>query len=214
MIEIHLPSLIVGITGHRPSRLHSPGRSDGYDRRNPLRRWLCAQMRQLIGELDAVATLTPPQRSRIQNERLQTALSKITWQTSPSTSLLAVTGCALGVDQDFAGVCARLGVPYLAAVPYPGQESRWPPASQLVYADVLRHACGVVNVCELPLVNDAAVQRALLDRNAYICAICDELIAVYDGNPDGGTAHCIRLWRQLRGERGLHLVDPRAYCIK
>lgn len=30
-----VPRLVVGVTGHRPHKLHSPGMQDGYDRHNP-----------------------------------------------------------------------------------------------------------------------------------------------------------------------------------
>ena len=44
-----------------------------------------------------------------------------------------ITGMALGVDQWAAEVCIKLGVPFVAAVPFRGQELYWPEESRKRY---------------------------------------------------------------------------------
>jgi uncharacterized phage-like protein YoqJ len=39
---------------------------------------------------------------------------------------IGITGMALGVDQLFAEVCIEMGIPFIAAIPFLGQASRWP----------------------------------------------------------------------------------------
>lgn len=43
------------------------------------------------------------------------------------------TGMALGVDQDIACVCIQAEVPFVACVPFEGQEARWPADAQRDY---------------------------------------------------------------------------------
>src|SRR5882762_9777 len=58
----------------------------------------------------------------------------------------AYSGMALGVDQDFAAICLSLSVPFIAAIPFKGQESRWPAESQRVYLNLLNQAYSVYYV--------------------------------------------------------------------
>lgn len=41
-----------------------------------------------------------------------------------------ISGMALGVDQWAANIAHRLGIPFIAAVPFLGQEKAWPVPSQ------------------------------------------------------------------------------------
>src|ERR1700723_2400671 len=51
-----------------------------------------------------------------------------------------ITGMALGVDQWMAELCILNDIPFIAAIPYDGFESKWPPASQFHYRDLLNKA--------------------------------------------------------------------------
>lgn len=135
-------SLRIIITGHRPDRLHYRGR-DGYDRDNPLRRAL--------------------------RDHLREAFACIAAEHHPSRAVL-VTGGALGVDQDAAGVALRMGLPYDVYVPFEGQESRWPSEAQAVYGEVLRRAARVVLCHPTRPESDAHAGRLLLARNLRMLA--------------------------------------------
>ncbi len=48
-----------------------------------------------------------------------------------------VSGMALGVDTLYALLGIELQIPVIAAVPFIGQESRWPYKSQMLYREIL-----------------------------------------------------------------------------
>lgn len=97
-----------------------------------------------------------------------------------------LTGMALGVDQWAAQVCLGLDIPYEAAVPFKGQESRWPEQSQGTYRFLLDQADKVHIVCE-----GEYRPYMMQKRNEWMVDRCKHLLAVWDGS-DGGTANCVR----------------------
>jgi hypothetical protein len=206
-----VPRLVVGVTGHRPHKLHSPGMQDGYDRHNPLRRWCREQMRSILLNLIQTAPETRPDRY-VDAAYLSNKLDLIEWRNRPTDNApIAITGVALGIDQDFCGVCVELGVPFVAFIPFVGQGLRWPAASREVYRKVLDAAAGV-RVVSQPPATDEAARRAALDRNAAMAEVCDELIAVWDGS-QGGTSHMVRTWDRFNPSctGRSHRIDPREY---
>lgn len=96
-----------------------------------------------------------------------------------------VSGMAQGWDMACAAACATLGIPWTAAVPFPGQESKWPAASQEVYRRMLGMASEMVYVGKV--YSPAAMQ----DRNEYMVRRADGIVALWDGSP-GGTGNCVR----------------------
>lgn len=204
-----VPRLVVGVTGHRPHKLHSPGMQDGYDRHNPLRRWCREQMRSILLNLIQTTPETRPDRY-VDAAYLSNKLDLIEWRNRPTSNApIAISGVALGIDQDFCGVCVELGVPFVAYIPFVGQESRWSAASREVYRKVLDAAAGV-RVVSPPPATDAAARRAALDRNEAMAETIDELIAVWDGG-QGGTSHMVRTWDRFNHMGRLHRIDPREY---
>src|SRR6185369_8185560 len=59
-----------------------------------------------------------------------------------------ISGMALGVDQWAANIAHKLGIPFVAAVPFEGQESAWPQASQKTYRSLIKLATERVVVNE------------------------------------------------------------------
>jgi hypothetical protein len=57
-----------------------------------------------------------------------------------------LSGMALGWDLAVAKACTILGVPFLAAVPFAGQENIWPRESKELYHELLAQASEVVIV--------------------------------------------------------------------
>ena len=211
-----LPPTIIVVTGHRPHKLHSvmptasdwDGVADGYDWSNPLRQRLRVEMTNATTELvRRLANRTP--RDYHEASVLDTYLSSAKWSAADwrSFPVLGVTGAALGVDQDCAGVWRRMGVPYLAAVPFPGQDLRWTAESRRIYAEVLRCAAGIVEVSSVPPADDADAGKMLKARNDWMSMVGDGLIAVFDGS-GGGTASMVRRWGDWRGSTMVR-IDPR-----
>lgn len=130
-----------------------------------------------------------------------------------------ITGMALGWDQAVAVACVRLGIPFVAAVPFEGQESRWGPQQQGDYHKLLLCASQVHIVSGKDVVREVGVSWAMQARNCWMVDNSEKLIALWDGGRTGGTAHCVQyakegrreienawpLWRQW-WDGGLYLV--------
>lgn len=170
------------LTGHRPGRLNYHG-ADGYDRNNPLRRALRRHMRDVFACIAA--------------------------EHHPCEAVL-VTGGALGIDWDGAGVALRMGMAYEVYVPFHGQESRWPGDVQIAHGELLQRASRVVVCHEGRPFSDAHAGCLLLARNLRMLADCPEaarrVVGVYDGGK-GGTGQCVQAAQRDFG-LPVHVVTP------
>lgn len=109
-----------------------------------------------------------------------------------------ITGMATGWDQAVARACFGLGIPYTAAVPFEGQESRWPDAVQMEYRSLLGGAASVVYV-STPGYHPAKMDK----RNQWIVDHCGKMLVLYDGLGSSGTADAVE-----RAERaGLEITN-------
>lgn len=106
----------------------------------------------------------------------------------------AISGMALGVDQWAASICIKLGIPFVAAVPFKSQESKWPKESQKIYNLILSKASEVVIVCD-----GEYSSHKLQIRNEWMVDNCNKLIAVYNGTP-GGTKNCVEYANKVNRE--------------
>ena len=114
-----------------------------------------------------------------------------TWWLDALQPDTVISGMALGWDQAVAEAATRLGVPWCAAVPFEGQESRWPDASRAQYRRLLARADSVV------IVSPARCTGATSGWSTG---------ALWDGS-DGGTGACVkyaervgRIWVNLWDE--------------
>lgn len=103
-----------------------------------------------------------------------------------------------------------MGLPYVAFVPFDGQELRWPRESQTVYYEVLRRAAGIYVCHNGRPTSDAHAGELLKKRDEVLCCVADELIAVWDSSR-GGTSHTVRKWDGFGGPGRLHIIDPREF---
>ena len=114
-----------------------------------------------------------------------------------------ISGMALGVDQDWAHVGLEQGIPFLAAIPFVGQESAWPAESKRYYKELL--ACANW----LQVVSDGGYAAWKMQRrNEWMVDHCDLLIAVWDGS-SGGTGNCVRYAKKVN--RPYERIDPSSY---
>jgi uncharacterized phage-like protein YoqJ len=114
-----------------------------------------------------------------------------------------ITGMAIGVDQDFAACCIELQIPFIAAVPFVGQENQWPLTSRMQYQDVLKAAREVVVVCE------GGYERWKMQaRNEWNVDHSDKLLAVFDGS-QGGTANTVNYADRIGREKCR--IDPNEF---
>lgn len=161
---------------------HRPPKLGGYQTPNPIEQWVRSSLRTIL-------------------ERLKTR----------HEDLHAVTGMALGVDTIFAEVCLELGIPFTAAVPFQGQESRWPGESQDKYRMLLKQAAKVIVVDEIPAYHSDHFAGKMACRNKWMVDHSEMTIAVWDGS-DGGTANAVRESKRRRGRKILR-ADPRAKTV-
>lgn len=94
-----------------------------------------------------------------------------------------LSGMAQGWDRAVAEAALSMGLSVTAALPFIGQESKWPAPAQASYHAFLLRCSRVVTVCEGPAANWKYAQR---DR--WLVEHSDRLLALYDGGNDGGTA--------------------------
>lgn len=102
-----------------------------------------------------------------------------------------ISGMALGWDQAVAAAALALGIPLVAAVPFEGQEGRWPEEAQARYARLLASAAEVhvIRILEHGTAKEAA--EAMQARNEWMVDRADRLLALWDGSW-GGTFNCIK----------------------
>lgn len=94
-----------------------------------------------------------------------------------------ITGMARGWDLAVARAAFDLGVPYCAAIPFPGQPDLWPNADQVEWAWAVKRASRQI------VVGHSALNIFYHKRNEWIVDRSAELWSFWDGSP-GGTRHC------------------------
>ena len=104
------------------------------------------------------------------------------------------SGMALGWDMALAEAAWRCDLPWVAAVPFVGQEGRWPEKSRQHYEWLLGKANDVVVVCP----GEYAAWK-MQRRNEYMVDNSNLLLALWNGSP-GGTGNCIAYAKHKRIE--------------
>jgi uncharacterized phage-like protein YoqJ len=112
-----------------------------------------------------------------------------------------ITGMALGVDQWAAMIAYKLGIPYLAAIPFENQESNWPEKSQRTYRLLRKLASEEVIVSQ----GSYSIDK-MQTRNVWMVDNCNKLIAVWDGSK-GGTSNCVKYAESIG--RDIYYINPR-----
>ena len=112
-----------------------------------------------------------------------------------------ISGMCIGYDQWAANICVKLGIPFTAAVPFEGQESIWPEASQKIFHVLLKKAADKVVVSE-----GGYTAAKMQVRNEWMVDHCDVLIAVYNGADSGGTFNCIQYAKSI--DKKIIFIDP------
>lgn len=149
---------------------HRPKDLFGYDMQHPGWQWLRGELQRVVEEISA--------RGPVQ----------------------CVSGMAIGVDQVFAEVALESAWPLVAYVPFPGQESRWPPQARVHYNHLLRRASMVYVVCGAPSLD------AFFVRNQAMVDAADVVVTVWTGKASGGTHDCLQA--ALRAGRPVVWIDP------
>ena len=96
------------------------------------------------------------------------------------------TGMAIGFDQLIARVCVLLDIPFVAVVPFEGQEAVWPDRCKAEYYDLLSKAKEIDVVSEGGFAN-----WKFIARNKRIVDRTNVLIGYLPHEKDGGTKQCM-----------------------
>lgn len=97
-----------------------------------------------------------------------------------------ISGMALGFDMAIAQAAVHLDIPFVAAIPFKGQESKWPKPSQDYYWALLDHAN------EIEYVNEEGYAAWKMQRrNEWMVDHADAVIAMWNGT-SGGTENCVK----------------------
>lgn len=115
-----------------------------------------------------------------------------------------ISGMALGWDQAVAGACVALQIPFIAALPFAGQEKRWPEDAQKRYWRLLGYATEVVTVTEGEVYGNL-VNKAMQTRNEWMVDRAGRMLALWDGSW-GGTFNCVK-YAEKRGVPVTNLWD-------
>lgn len=102
-----------------------------------------------------------------------------------------ISGMALGWDMAVAQASVDLGIPFVAAVPFRGQECRWPGLAQQRFNDLLGKATAVVTVCK-----GGYSPAKMQVRNIWMVEYSDAVLVLWDGTT-GGTGNCVEYARRV-----------------
>lgn len=118
-----------------------------------------------------------------------------------------MSGMALGWDMALASAAAELKVPYIAAIPFRGQQAKWKTQLWKDLYDALLGTATTVLVSAPDVDNESPygdIVKALYKRNEDMLDAIAEyqpdsaLVALWNGGPKGGTAHAVKA-AQKRG---------------
>lgn len=111
-----------------------------------------------------------------------------------------ISGMALGIDQWAANIAHNLGIPFIAAISFAGQESKWPTQSQKIYQALLKLSCEQIIVSP----GAYSVDKMMI-RNQWMVDHSDMVIAVWDGTK-GGTGNCVEYAKSIN--KDIFRIDP------
>ena len=88
--------------------------------------------------------------------------------------------------------CGVLGIPYIAAVPFVGQESKWSRLQIIRWQRLLKGAQEIVLVSE-----GGYAPWKLQRRNEWMVDNATRVLALWDGS-SGGTKNCLDYARKMK----------------
>jgi len=95
------------------------------------------------------------------------------------------SGMAIGWDMATAQACTNLKIPWVACIPFEGQESQWPERTKKYYGDLISKAFQIVYVC-----GPGYAAFKMQKRNEFMVDNSHKQIALWNGTK-GGTANCV-----------------------
>jgi uncharacterized phage-like protein YoqJ len=113
-----------------------------------------------------------------------------------------LTGMAQGYDLWLAFVSNKLNIPFVACIPFEGQETRWPAETQKQYRSLRKKASEVIVVSE-----GGYAGWKMQKRNEYLIDNSTFLLSCYNFSGLGGTFNCLQYAEKI-GRQSIN-IDPR-----
>ena len=148
-------------------------------------------MADLQGQAGPVVAGTGHRIDKIRDELdvVNAALESFLVEVRPSH---VISGMATGFDQLLARAARDHGIPWTAAIPFPGQHLRWTDDEQRRYHELLESASDIV------IVSPSYVGPWVMQvRNEWMVDKCSILASYWNGTP-GGTANCLRYAKRIK----------------
>ncbi|HEY4377449.1 MAG TPA: hypothetical protein VGM93_09830, partial [Acidimicrobiales bacterium] len=94
--------------------------------------------------------------------------------------LVVLTGLRPGAEQMAAEVAIRAAIPYVAILGFPDLDQRWSAPARSRFRDLSGRARQAVTLERKQPADTAAVAKALGRRDAWLTAVADEALLVWD----------------------------------
>ncbi len=164
------------------------------------------------GHLVAVAGHRPPELGGYDPnpvaERLRTKLVEILAATAEiQPDLVVLSGLGLGAEQLGAEAAGEAGVPYVAVLAFPGQDSVWPEAGRRHYRELLAGARSQVVVQAQAPTTKQQAGAALARRDAWLARHAHEAVVVWDRR-DPVVGRVALSFQDALGETEVWLLEP------
>jgi len=141
-------------------------------------------------------------------DRVRTRLAEVlAAKRELHADLVVLTGMGLGAEQLAAEAALAAGVPYVAVLPFPGQDAVWPARARQRFATLLDKAHAQVLLQAAAPTGKQAVSGALARRDAWLARHADEAVVVWDGD-DTLVGRLVRSLREAVGEEDVWVLDP------
>jgi uncharacterized phage-like protein YoqJ len=116
-----------------------------------------------------------------------------------------ISGMALGSDQWAVAAAIELGIPFIAAIPFKAQDSRWPQKSKIEYQEMLGHADKIVDVSGGNI--NQSISDMMFARNKWIIDNSTSLLAVWNGERKGGTFSAVN-YAEKKKDYKIDIITP------
>lgn len=149
-----------------------------------------------------------PARDKALVERLKSEINRIR-QDGPA---IIISGMALGVDMAMAQAAVELQLPLKAFVPCTQQDAKWSQEYKTKYSFYLEYAKRTAGITWVTRGTYAEDPDCMNKRNKAMVDSSDIAIAVYDGQPSGGTYHCVAYLKEMgfrKEDDSLVIIHPK-----
>lgn len=121
--------------------------------------------------------------------------------------LVVLTGLGLGAEQLGAEAAIEAGVPFVAVLPFPGQEGVWPLDAKKRYQSLLAAAAGQALMQSKGPETKQKAGAAFSRRDAWLARHAEEAVVVWDG-ADDWIGKLVRSLQDHLGEEEVWVLHP------